>query len=432
MPQRPLAGVHVLDLTNVLAGPYCTYQLALLGAEVLKVEMPGTGDLARRLGADPKLNQMGLGASFLAQNSGKQSIELDLKAEADRAVFVELVRAADVLVENFRAGVLARLGFGWPELQRINPSLIYCAISGFGQTGPMSQAPAYDQVIQGLTGMMSITGTPETAPLRVGFPVCDTIGGLAAALAIASALVGRQRHGQGCFLDVSMLETSMSAMGWALSNYLICGVVPQPMGAQNATAVPSGTFAAADGPLNIAANQQAQFERLCQCVGRTDLLSDPRFADGETRKLHREELNHELNLALAARPAAEWEEILTAAGVPAARVLSVPEAVELEQLAHRKFFAEVAFPGSPADGDRRVRVSGSGVLIDGEPCVPSAPAPLLGEHNDRVDAIIRRWRAAKAGQTPLEPRPVSPRPDTDQVTPIGSASHALPSDEVNQ
>src|SRR5690606_22652761 len=142
--------------------------------------------------------------------------------------------------------------------QRTNPSLIYCAISGFGQTGPMSQAPAYDQIIQGLAGMMSITGTPETAPLRVGFPVCDAIGGLAAALAVASALAGRQRHGRGCYLDVSMRETSMSAMGWALSNYLICGVTPEPMGAQNATAVPSGTFEAADGPLNIAANQQGQ------------------------------------------------------------------------------------------------------------------------------------------------------------------------------
>lgn len=224
----------------------------------------------------------------------------------------------------------------------------------------------------------------------------------------------------------------MSAMGWALSNYLICGVAPEPMGAQNATAVPSGTFEAADGPLNIAANQQQQFERLCQCVDRPDLMADPRFASGETRKLHREELNHELNLALAARPAAEWEEMLTAAGVPAARVLSVPEAVELDQLAHRRFFADVAFPGSPVDADRRVRVSGSGVLIDGEPCAPSAPAPLLGEHNDRLDAIVRRWRATKAGQMPPESRPASARPDGDEMTALVSGGQPRPADEVNQ
>ena len=150
MPHGPLDGIRVLDLTNVLAGPYCTYQLALLGAEVLKVEIPGSGDLARHLGADPDLNEVGLGASFLAQNAGKQSVELDLKSDADRKVFVELVSAADVLVENFRAGVLGRLGFDWPALRTLNPGLICCAISGFGQTGPMSQAPAYDQVIQGL------------------------------------------------------------------------------------------------------------------------------------------------------------------------------------------------------------------------------------------------------------------------------------------
>jgi crotonobetainyl-CoA:carnitine CoA-transferase CaiB-like acyl-CoA transferase len=392
MPQRPLAGVRVLDLTNVLAGPYCTYQLALLGAEVLKVEVPGSGDLARQLGAEPGLNEVRLGASFLAQNAGKQSVELNLKSAPDREVFLELVGAADVLVENFRAGVLARLGFAWPDLQRVNPGLVYCAISGFGQTGPMSQAPAYDQIIQGLSGMMSITGTPQTAPLRVGFPVCDAIGGMAAALAVASALAGRHHHGQGCYLDVSMLEASMSAMGWAVSNYLVSGVAPEPMGAQNATAVPSGTFDAADGPLNIAANRQEQFERLCRCVEREDLLTDSRFATGETRKLHRDELNRELNRALATRSAAEWERVLTAVGVPAARILSVPDAVELEQLAHRGFFADVPFPGG---GGRQVRVSGSGVLIDGQPCHAVEPAPLLGEHNDELDDIVRRWQAAK-------------------------------------
>src|SRR3954454_22403015 len=213
MQERPLSGVRVLDLTNVLAGPYCSYQLMLLGAEIVKVEVPGQGDLARRLGPDPELNRAGLGTSFLAQNAGKKSVELDLKDPGDRSTFEDLVRGADVLLENFRAGVMSRLGFGWPRLRELNSRLVYCAISGFGQTGPMSQAPAYDQIIQGLSGMMSITGTKETAPLRIGFPVCDSIGGLAAALAIVAAVASRHRTGAGTRIDVSMLEASISAMG---------------------------------------------------------------------------------------------------------------------------------------------------------------------------------------------------------------------------
>jgi crotonobetainyl-CoA:carnitine CoA-transferase CaiB-like acyl-CoA transferase len=374
----PLSGVRVLDLTNVLAGPYCSYQLMLLGAEIVKIETPGHGDLARQLGPDAELNRANLGTSFLAQNAGKKSVELDLKDPDDRAGFEEMIRGADALLENFRAGVLDRLGYGWDRLHELNPRLIYCAISGFGQSGPMSQAPAYDQIIQGLSGMMSVTGTAETAPMRVGFPVCDSIGGLTAALHIAAAVVGREITGEGVFLDVSMLEAAISSMGWTVSNYLATGIEPQPMGDQNATAAPSGTFQAADGPLNIAANRQEQFETLCTLVGRPDLGTDPRFAGREERKEFRAELNAELNRALARRTAEEWEELLAAAGVPAARIVSVPQAVELEQLRHRGFFTDLPFP----DGtDRVLRVSGSGVLHNGEPLRPSLPPPLLGQHS---------------------------------------------------
>ena len=381
MQERPLSGIRVLDLTNVLAGPYCSYQLMLLGAEVVKVELPGHGDLARHLGPDPALNAAALGASFLAQNAGKKSVELDLKDPAGREAFTGLIREADVLLENFRAGVLGRLGFGWPELRALRPELVYCAISGFGQTGPMAGAPAYDQIIQGLSGMMSVTGTPRTAPLRVGFPVCDTLGGLMAALAIAAALAGRARTGQGCFLDVSMLEAAISAMGWTVSGYLVCGVSPEPMGDQNATAAPSGTFDAADGPLNIAANRQEQFETLCRRGAWPGLAADPRFTDVEARKRNRGALNEELNAALRARTALEWEQLLGAAGVPAARILTVPQAAGLDQLGHRGFFTDLPYP----DGSgRTLRVSGSGVLVDGEPLRPAAPPPLLGQHNALV------------------------------------------------
>ncbi|MEV6967094.1 CoA transferase [Hamadaea sp. NPDC051192] len=399
MPDGPLSGIRLLDLTNVLAGPYCTYQLMLLGAEVVKIEVPGQGDLARMLGADPGLNDRGIGASFLAQNAGKKSVELDLKDAAGRAAFTGLITAADVLVENFRPGVLARLGFGWPRLRELNPRLVYCAISGFGQTGPMSQAPAYDQIIQGMSGMMSITGTPDTAPQRVGFPVCDTIGGLSAALAIAAALAGRDRTGEGSFIDVSMLEASVSAMGWPVSNYLVAGQPPAAMGDQNATAAPSGTFEAADGPLNIAANQQRQFEALCHVVARPDLVADPRFAVPEGRKRHREDLNRELNKALGGRTALEWESALIEVGVPAARILTVPETTELDQLRHREFFIDLPFPdstGAPEGTPRSLRVSGNGMLIDGRRSRAAEPPPLLGQHNAEIAELTARWQAASA------------------------------------
>ncbi|MER6945292.1 CoA transferase [Nonomuraea sp. NPDC000554] len=376
-----LDGVRVLDLTNVLAGPFASYQLALLGADVVKVELPGTGDLARQLGADPALNERLLGASFLAQNSGKRSLTVNLKSARGKEVFARLVARADVLLENFRPGVLERLGFGWERLRELNPRLVYCAISGFGQTGPMRSRPAYDQVIQGLSGMMAATGTPETAPLRAGFPIADTLGGLAAAYAVCAALVRRGRTGHGTLLDVSMLETAVTALGWTVSNYLIAGVEPVPMGNDNMTAAPSGTFGTADGALNIAANRQEQFETLCRLVGRPDLITDPRFSDRERRKAHRDELTAELDKGLAQRTAEEWEELLSAAGVPAARVLGVPDVLELDQVAERGLVHELPFPGDP---ERRVRVLGNGVRVDGEPAAPRSAAPLLGEHTTEL------------------------------------------------
>ena len=387
MEPLPLADIRVIDLTNVLAGPYCSYQLGLFGAEVIKIERPGTGDLARHLGPDPMLNERGRGASFLAQNAGKKSIELDLKAPDDRAAFEDLVRNADVLLENFRAGVMDRLGYGWDDLKLLNPGLIYCSITGFGQTGPDSQAPAYDQIVQGLSGMMSINGTDDSGPLRIGFPVCDTVGGLMAAFAISSALAGRRQGAGGVHLDVSMLESALSAMGWAVSNYAVSGVEPTPMGDQNPTAAPSGTFHAADGPLNIAANRQTQYETLCRIIERPDLVDDDRFCTRERRKANRSELNAEINSALSARSAALWEKELAAAGVPAARILTVAQATELEQLRHREFFHEVEIP---AESGRSFLASGNGVLMNRRSLGPSGPPPLLGEHNPELPRLRAR------------------------------------------
>ncbi|MEO0692880.1 MAG: CoA transferase, partial [Pseudomonadota bacterium] len=217
----PLAGVRVLDLTNVLAGPFACHQLAHLGADVLKVEAVGRGDLARNLGADPELSARGMGISFLAQNAGKRSLTLNLKADAGKEVLRRLVRKADVLVENFRPGVMDRLDLGAEALRAENPTLIYCAISGFGQTGPWTDRPAYDQIVQGVSGLMSVTGTQDSGPLRAGYPLADTIGGLTAAMAITAALNAPER---GCVIDVSMLEAVLATMGWVVSNHLIGGV----------------------------------------------------------------------------------------------------------------------------------------------------------------------------------------------------------------
>ncbi|MFD7026078.1 CaiB/BaiF CoA transferase family protein [Promicromonospora sukumoe] len=378
---RLLDGVRVLDLTNVLAGPFASYQLALLGADVIKVEIPGTGDLARRLGADHDLNEAGVGASFLAQNSAKRSLTLNLKSPAGREVLLRAVKESDVLVENFRPGVLDRLGLGWDRLREANPGLVYCAISGFGQDGPLRDRPAYDQIVQGVSGMMSTTGTEHTGPLRAGYPVADTLGGMTAAFAIASALVHRDRTGKGSHLDVSMLESAMTAMGWVVSNHLIAGQDPVPMGNDNFTAAPSGTFATGDGLLNISANEQRQFVALCEALDRPDLCADPRFAERSARKTHRTELTEQLEKALAARTAEQWEPVLAAAGVPAARVLAVPEALAQDQVAARRFVHDLPFPGGRA---RPLRVLGSPVHVDGTAPVPAHEPPLLGEHTDTI------------------------------------------------
>ena len=380
-----LAGVRVLDLTNVLAGPFCGYQLAQLGADVIKVEVPGSGDLARQLGADLDLNHCFMGASFLAQNAGKRSITLNLKSEEGKALFHRLVATADVVLENFRPGVMDRLGLGYDTLRETRPALVYCAISGFGQDGPLAKSPAYDQIIQGYSGIMSITGDPETAPWRVGYPVCDTIGGITAAFAISAALVRRAISGTGAFIDVSMLEATLVTMGWQVSNYLIAGQQPVPMGNDNMTASPSGTFRTGDGLLNIAANRQQQFEGLCHVLGRPDLPDDPRFADRESRKSNRSALSAEIETALQSDSAAHWEARLNQAGVPSGRVLSIPEALAHEQVETRGLIKR--FPYVEGVG-RDVAVMRSGFQLAEDEPAPMAPPPELGQDTDAILADL--------------------------------------------
>lgn len=391
-----LAGIRVLDLTNVLAGPYCAYQLALLGADVVKVEAPSGGDLARQLGASAELNAAHMGASFLAQNAGKRSVVLDLKDAGQRERFLDLVATADVVVENFRPGVMARLGLGYEALKAVRPGLVYCAISGFGQTGPMRDNPAYDQIIQGLSGIMSITGTPDTAPLRVGYPVADTLGGLVGAFAIAAALVRRKASGEGAFLDVSMLECTLSALGWPVSNYLTAGVEPRAMGNDNMTAAPSGTFRTAEGLLNIAANKQEQFIALCRLIGRPELAEDPRFAEREARKQNRAALTGEIEAALAAAPAAAWEARMNRAGIPAGRVLTIPQVLAEPQVVERRLATRF---GTVPGMEGPLTVVRGGMLVDGEAPAPARPPPTLGQHTWEVLAGLPGRAGGPTGGT---------------------------------
>ncbi len=375
-----LTGVRVLDLTNVLSGPFCTLHLALLGAEVIKVENPKGGDLARVLGNVPAYNKKLMGTSFLAQNANKKSLTLNLKTDDGRAVFRRLVETADVVVENFRPGVMDRLGLGWEALRALNPKLVYCAISGFGQTGPDADKPAYDQIIQGLSGEMDVNGDERLHPLRAGFPVCDTVGGLNAAFAVMAALYHRERTGEGQFIDVALLDSILPLMGWVAANLLIGGQDPVPMGNDNFTAAPSGSFATQDGFINIAANKQEQWEAVADVLGVPELKTDPRFQERDARKKNRHALTPLLEAKLKTRETAHWVEALNARDVPSGEILSLRQALSQPQLEHRETLREVRVDEEIG----AIRVFGLSARMGATPGEITAPPPKLGAHTDEV------------------------------------------------
>jgi CoA:oxalate CoA-transferase len=374
-----LEGVRVLDLTNVLSGPFATLHLALLGAEVIKIENPEGGDLARKLGNVPKYNQQLLGTSFLAQNANKKSLTLNLKAEEGKEIFRKLAYTADVIVENFRPGVMARLGFSYEELCKLNPTIIYCAISGFGQSGPDAFKPAYDQIIQGLSGVMAINGDERLNPLRAGFPVCDTVGGLNAAFAIMAALYYRARSGEGQFIDIALLDSIMPLMGWVAANLLIGGQPPTLLGNDNFTAAPSGMFKTKDGYVNIAANQQEQWENLADELGLPELKTDPRFQERDTRKANRYLLTPLLEAKLSQMKTAHWVEVLNARGIPSGDVLSLEAALTSEQARYRQVLADVEQPGIG-----NIKIFNMTARFSKTPAQIECPPPVLSEHTNEI------------------------------------------------
>jgi CoA:oxalate CoA-transferase len=372
---KALNNIRVIDMTNVLAGPFATLHLALMGAEVIKIENPKGGDLARKLGNVQELNDKNMGTSFLAQNSNKKSFTLNLKGDIAKEIFKKLVKTADVLVENFRPGVMDRLGLSYKVLSEINPQLIYCAISGFGQTGPDAFKPAYDQIIQGLSGVMAVNGDERLNPLRCGFPVCDTVGGINAAFAIMSALYYREKTGCGQFIDIAMLDSIMPLMGWVAANLLIGGKQPVLMGNDNFTAAPSGTFVTKDGYINIAANKQEQWEDLCDVLGVPEVKTDTRFQKRDIRKKNRKELTPILEEKLKEKETSYWCDALNAKGIPSGEILSLDAALHQPQVEHRKALKEIDTPNVG-----KIKVFNLTAKFDKTEGDVDAPPPLLSQH----------------------------------------------------
>jgi CoA:oxalate CoA-transferase len=374
-----LEKVMVLDLTNVLSGPFATMHFALLGAEVIKIENPDGGDLARKLGNVNPLNKQLMGTSFLAQNANKKSLTLNLKFEEGKEIFRKLLKTADVVVENFRPGVMDKLGFSYEKVCKINPKIIYCAISGFGQTGPDAFKPAYDQIIQGLSGVMAVNGDERLNPLRAGFPVCDTVGGLNAAFAIMAALYYRERTGEGQFIDIAMLDSIMPLMGWVAANLLIGGQQPVLMGNDNFTAAPSGAFRTKDGYVNIAANQQKQWEDLADALGVPELKTDPRFQERDTRKANRKQLTPLLEAKLTQQSTLHWVDVLNDKGIPTGDIYGLEKALLQPQSQHRQVIETVK---EPEIGD--IKLFNLTAKFSKTPAKIDAPPPRLSAHTGEI------------------------------------------------
>jgi len=372
----PLNGVTVVDMTRVLAGPFSTMLLAELGARVIKVETPGQGDDARHYG--PFVN--GKSAYFVSINRGKESIALDLKAEADRTVFEGLLACADVLVENFRPGTMEKLGYGWDELHPKYPKLIYAAVSGFGHSGPHSRRPAYDMVVQAMGGIMSITGQPGAPPTRVGTSIGDIGAGLFTAVGINAALFDRARTGEARKIDIGMLDCQVSLCENALVRYTATGEIPGPLGARHPSITPFQVFSTKDGHMIIAAGNDVMYQRLCQALERPDLAEDPRYQTNDLRNQNHAALEPEVDAELSKRTTAEWLALLDELGIPASGINNMADVMAHPQMGPRNMVVEV-----PDATTGTLKVAGNPIKISGYADPPSREAaPDLDRDRDRI------------------------------------------------
>ena len=381
----PLEGVRILDLSRILAGPSCTQMLGDLGADVIKIERPATGDDTRSWG--PPFLEDGDGAPtresayFLSTNRNKRSMTLDITSPDGKAILNDLIARSDVFVENFKVGDLERRGFGWEHVRERNPSIIYCSITGFGQTGPYATRPGYDFIIQGMGGLMSITGERDGRPMKVGVPIADIMAGMYAGVSILVALRERERSGMGKRIDISLLDCQVAWLYNQASNYLVGGIEPHRLGNAHPNIVPYETFPTADGYINIGVGNDAQFFRFCSVIGRRDLCQDPRFSSNTLRLKHRDALITEIRGTLARQPSSHWLEICNRESIPCGPINTVREVFADPHLLARGIFEDVPHP---AAGGNPVRLMKSPIRMSDIQLGIRLPPPTLGQHTDEI------------------------------------------------
>jgi CoA:oxalate CoA-transferase len=372
----PLSGITVVDLSRILAGPYCTFLMAELGARVIKVEPPGKGDDAREYGPFVA----GKSTYFMSINRGKESIVLDLKSEADRRIFEVLLEKADVIVENFRPGTMEKLGYGWETLHERYPRLIYAAASGFGHTGPLSREPAYDMVVQALGGMMSITGEPGGAPVRVGMSIGDIGAGLYTMIGVEAALLHRERTGEATKVDIAMFDCQLALLENAIMRYTVTGQIPGPLGARHPSITPFEAFPTADGHLIVACGNDALYRKACQALGRPDLIDNPLFKTNDLRNQNNEALFAEFAKELRKAPRSHWIEVFGKAGVPCGPINNVAQALENPQVEARNMLIETEDPKAG-----KIRLAGNPIKLTAfEDPKTRPPAPDLDADRAKI------------------------------------------------
>ncbi|MFP3853388.1 MAG: CaiB/BaiF CoA transferase family protein [Anaerolineales bacterium] len=390
---RLLDDIRILDFSQAMAGPYCTMMLGDLGAEVIKIERPGKGDDSRGWGPPFANLAAGLSAYFISTNRNKQSVVLDLKTEQGLQVARRLIDHSDVLVENFRSGVMERLGLGYEQLRLRNRRLIYCSISGYGRTGPYADRPGYDVVMQAEGGLMSITGPREGPPSRVGVPIVDIAAGMFAATGVLAALRAAEKSGQGQRVEVSLLETVLALQTNVISNYLVDGQPPERWGNDHPNLVPYGSFRASDGWLVVGVANQRQWFSFCDVIGRPEIAQEDRFQTNEARLANRNELENILSEILAAKPVKVWLDRLQDAGIPSGPINTIPEALDHPQSAERSLVIEA----DPDETDP-LRMAGFPYSFSGNQPEFRIPPPALGEHTREVLIDLLGYSEAEAAR----------------------------------